>query len=260
MKIGEIKYANVFPIFHYLKKTGNYNFITGTPSFLNKTIRENALDAGVCSSIEYAKRPSSYSIVPDISISSVGEVKSVCLFSEKPIRQLDRSMVYLTAESGTSVVLLKILLNYYFNTKVFYTDSLEESDAALFIGDTALFKYYNTSYKYIYDLGFHWYNYTGLPFVFALWIINKNFRDYVKINQLKKDLKYIKQNSKKNLAALLDKYSFEGLTSYQILDYWDIINYDFTEKHIYGLLKFYSLSCEIGEIKAVPPLSFFHCP
>lgn len=256
MKIGEIRYANVYPVFYYLKKIEGYSFVRGTPSFLNKMIREGGVDVGVCSSIEYARNPGKYIIIPDISISSVGDVKSVCMFSNKNIENLENATVYLTEESGTSVVLLKILLKYYFNVNVNFTNDFHNNDAVLLIGDKALFSYYNNDYNHVYDLGFHWYKFSGYPFVFALWIADSKLEDTGEIKRLGKNLSDIKVNTQKNLAALLDEYSFKGLTSYQILDYWDIIDYNLTEKHIYGLIKFYKLAHKIGEIKRLPPLNF----
>lgn len=255
MKIGEIRYANVYPIFYYLKKIKEYDFVRGTPSFLNKMIREGGVDVGVCSSIEYARNPGKYVIIPDISISSVGDVKSVCLFSSRKIENLENATVFLTEESGTSVVLLKILLKYYFNVKVYFTNNFDDSDAVLLIGDKALFSYYNNDYKYVYDLGFHWFQFSGYPFVFALWIADSKWEGTEDIKRLHKNLVNIKVNSQKNLAALLEEYSFKGLTSYQILDYWDIIDYNLTEKHICGLIKFYKLAYEAGEIKKFPSLN-----
>jgi chorismate dehydratase len=77
------------------------------------------------------------------------------------------------------------------------------------------------------------------------------------VAEFARTLEAIKVDSKKNLAALLDHYTFKGLTNYQIIDYWETIKYDLSEAHIKGLLKYYSYAAKLGRVKKVPPLDFF---
>lgn len=259
LKIGQIDYANVYPIFHHLQKLDGFKLIKGVPSYLNTAIREGVIDMSPCSCIEYARNPENYYIVPNISISCINEVKSVLLFSEVPIEELAGEEVYLTGESGTSVVLIEILLRERYGIVPVFSKENEKAKAKVYIGDKALFGYYNDNAKFIYDLGTLWHEFTGLPFVFALWIIRKDTADnnreetaaFVEL------LGRIKKDSKTNLAALIDHYKMKGLTSWQIIDYWEIINYDLTDAHIQGLLKYYSYAAKIGRIKKVPSLDFF---
>jgi len=259
LNIGEISYANVFPIFNMLKKYEGLKFISAFPSFLNRAVREGGVDVTPCSSIEYARNSDNYFIIPDISISSKVQVKSVCLFSNYDISYLGNKNIFLTSESGTSVVLLKIILKKFYQMKVNFTIDESNADAYLYIGDKALFEYYKKGFKYIYDLGAQWNNFTGLPFVYALWLVTKeavnNKRD--EMIEFKKLLLKIKDDSKQNLSSLIDHYYFKGLTSYQIIDYWETIDYSLTDTHIAGLKEFYRLAYDIGEIKKVPDLNFF---
>jgi len=251
--VGEIEYANVYPIFYSLKKKnfGEFKFVKSYPSVLNKALREGGIDISCCSSIEYVRNCGSYFILPDISISSIKEVKSVCLFSNYDLKYLKNKMVYLTEESGTSIVLLKIIFEKFYNIKLSFSPIKEECEAFLFIGDKALYRYYNNDFKYIYDLGKLWFDSTGLPFVYALWLVKKDtyYKKEKLIKKLYDELIKIKNNSKLNLSSLVEHYFFKGLTPYQIIDYWEIINYDLTEKHIEGLKLFYDYAREIGEIK-----------
>jgi chorismate dehydratase len=259
LKIGQIDYANVYPIFHHLEKEDKYKFVKGVPSFLNSAIREGVIDVAFCSCIEYARNPEQYYVIPNISISCLNEVKSVMLFSDRQIEELAGVEIYLTGESGTSVVLFEILMREKYGISPVFTRDNTEASAKVLIGDKALFGYYNGDYKYVYDLGKLWKEFTGLPFVFALWIIRKDKADksHNEVAEFISTLIKIKNDSKKNLAALLDHYTFKGLTSYQIIDYWEIINYDLSDAHIQGLLKFYSYAKKIGRIKEVPAMQFF---
>lgn len=259
LNIGQIDYANVYPIFYHLEKLNRYKLVKGVPSFLNKAIREGGVDSAICSCIEYARYPEKYYVLPNISISCIEQVKSVMLFSEKPIEELAGTEIFLTGESGTSVVLFEILMREKFGISPTFTTENEDAQAKVLIGDKALFGTYNGNWSYVYDLGILWREFTGLPFVFALWIIRKDTADehHDEVAEFSDTLMQIKYDSKKNLAALLDHYQFKGLTSYQILDYWEIINYDLSDSHIQGLLKYFSYAKKIGRLKKVPALEFF---
>ena len=260
LNIGEINYANVFPIFNSLKKYQNLKFVSSFPSFLNRAVREGGVDITPCSSIEYGRNSSNYLIIPEISISSITQVKSVCLFSNYDIKYLAGKKVFLTSESGTSVVLLKIIFKKFYDITVNFTINEMDADAFLYIGDKALFEYYNKNFKYIYDLGNEWYNFTSLPFVYALWLVTKEAVSQKKeeVEEFKNILLKIKSNSKQNLSALIDHYYFKGLSSYQIIDYWETIDYELSEKHIKGLKEFFKMAHEIGEIKSVPDINFLN--
>ncbi|WP_022850214.1 menaquinone biosynthetic enzyme MqnA/MqnD family protein [Limisalsivibrio acetivorans] len=256
LRIGQIDYANIYPIYHHLNNHSGIRIVKGVPSFLNHAIREGGIDVAPCSSIEYAKSPESYMLIPGISISCIDKVKSVMLYSRFPVEELRDKRIYLTGESGTSVVLVRILLREKYGINPEFTRELEDASAKVLIGDKALFEYYNGSHSYIYDLGTEWHEFTGLPFVFALWTVRKETvqNKWGEIKAFIDDLMKIKADSKKNLAALLDHYTFKGLTSYQIIDYWETIDYNLSDKHIEALLRFYRYAAELGAIKNVPPL------
>lgn len=255
LKIGDMEYANVYPLFYHLKKRGDLKFVPGVPSYLNKIIREGGIDVAPCSSIEFARNAELYKIIPDISISCINEVKSVILFSEVPLIELSGKKIFLTSESNTSIVLLKILLSEFYPVNVGWTCYKEESSAHLLIGDSALREYYYGDAPYKYDLGQLWYEATGLPFVFALWIARKD-SPQDELKQFTSILSEIKNGEANNHRALLEFYTEHGFTDEQMHDYWHTINYDLTEKHLEGLKMYFELAKKIGEIKEVPKLTF----
>ena len=118
-----------------------------------------------------------YHIVGDYCIGAEGEVASVCLFSEVPVEKITK--VYLDYQSRSSVALLKWLIKEYWgihpelietNDENFIND-IKGSSAGLVIGDRALHQ--RKVSTFIYDLGAEWRFVTGLPFVFAAWVANK---------------------------------------------------------------------------------------
>ena len=96
------------------------------------------------------------------------------------MEELNNKTIALTKASATSTVLLKILLkrlygysNTFINTEESLEEGLKKYPAYLLIGDEALNANINKKGLFVYDLGELWYNLTGKPFVFALWLIRK---------------------------------------------------------------------------------------
>lgn len=250
LKIGFMDYANVYPIFHFLLNDKNLEFKKGFPADLNKALREGEIDVSPSSSVEFCRNPDKYKIVDGISISSIGAVKSVCLFSKFRPELLDGRKVYFTKESNTSTVLTRIILENYYKIKPIYTNELEGADAELLIGDKALIAYYhNVGYEFIIDLGVEWYKFTKLPFVFALWLVNKKATSDVNFNEFCANLLKIAKESPQNRHSLLARYVERGLSPEQMEDYWQVIDYSLTDKHKEGLALFYKYAYELGETK-----------
>lgn len=256
IKIGYMEYANVYPIFHYLLQNDSYEFMKGFPADLNKAMREGRIDVSPSSSIEYCRNHELYSIVPDISISSTGAVKSVNIFSNLSPKELHGKKLYFTKESNTSTVLARIILERYYDIKPQYVNDEKDCDAKLLIGDKALYEYYNTSYKYTIDLGEQWYKFTKLPFVFALWIVSKKATMAAGFKDFAAELQSYAGRSSKHNEELVGRYVTQGYTKEQMIDYWQTIDYRLTDKHIEGLRLFYKYAFELGETKQNPDIEF----
>ena len=120
-------------------------------------------------------------IISDYCIGAVGKVKTVCIYSDVPIEGV--KALFLDYHSKTSVALVKVLLEkhwqlspIFLETKEGYIENIGGTTAGLVIGDRTIGL--SERFKYIYDLGEIWANYTeGLPFVFAAWVSNKKLPD-----------------------------------------------------------------------------------
>jgi len=264
LNIGRIPYANLFPLFHYLDTecdNSAYRFTRGVPSKLNKMLRSGELDISPSSSIEYLRNKDRYSILPWLSVSSSGPIKSILLFSELPINSLEGKTVAVTSDSETSTALLKVIFREFLSIKCRYRPTglhsvnniLSSFPAVLHIGDTAMLeaRKYNQRIEtagakkqkplHIYDLGELWYEHTGLPFVFALWVIRKKAFSQKKelMKRLSSDLLNAKKFAKENLPLIASEApQKKWLSEKDLIDYWEIISYDFTEEHLEGLKLF----------------------
>jgi chorismate dehydratase len=288
LKIGKIPFANLFPIFYELQNEcdcSNYDFIEGVPSLLNRKLRNGEIDLSPSSSIEFLRYHDRYIFIEGHSLSSKGPIESIFLISRIPIDKLTGMKVLTSSQSDTSVVLLNIILKKFYQIECFFepTDEnieslLNKADAFLCIGDDALkakktitnkklqianeklfknseLRTLNFELTYIYDLGDLWFKNTGLPFVFALWIVRK---DSLKekpelINKFTHDLDKAKILAKENLNKITSSlkpllYEHHGLilTEQEILSYWKGISFDLTEEHKKGLELFRKYSEELG--------------
>jgi chorismate dehydratase len=268
LRIGQIEYANCTPLFHVLREQfpcSGYEFVTGVPAELNRMLLAGEIDVCPSSSIEYAYHPECYRILPQLSISSIGAVASVLLFSRVPIEKLDGRKILLSSESATSVNLLKILLGQRFGCSCTYkvaqpsaTVADDDSSALLLIGDSALRTSLEKSDLYVYDLGEMWYSWTGHPFVFALWLCRNEVAEGMELMSLARQLIQAKElvpGRLEHIATRAKEASWMGHG--QLLAYWrDNISYQFDERAQAGLMLYYAKCFESGLIAAVPTLHF----
>jgi chorismate dehydratase len=270
LRIGRITYANCSPIFHELQKHApgeEYRFIGGVPSHLNALLAAGEIDVCPSSSIEYALHPERYLILPDLSISSVGAVGSVLLFSRIPIEELDGQTILLTSESATSVNLLRILMKKRFGCSCCFTVSeqpldsaLQEASAMLLIGDTALRASLLDADLFVYDLGELWHEWTGLPFVFALWFCGRKVAGdrYAEVTRLARHLVASKELACADLESIAHSApEAQWMGRDRLVAYWrDNISYDLDSRHQDGLRLFYRYCVELGLLPAEPELYF----
>jgi chorismate dehydratase len=268
LKIGQIEYANCTPLFHVLRQQFDcieYQFILGVPAELNRLLQAGKIDVCPSSSIEYAYHPDLYSILPHVSISSIGAVASVLLFCRVPVEELSGSLIRLSSESATSVNLLKILIRQRFGLSCTYEtappatiNTNDSSSAFLLIGDSALKTSLEKSAPYVYDLGELWHSWTGYPFVFALWLCRKEVAEGGELTKLSRQLVAAKERVSGRLELIASGAKEAGwLGKDRLLAYWrDNISYQLDEQAKAGLMLYYTKCFECGLIEAIPTLHF----
>ena len=174
IRLGAVAYLNARPLVHGLEKRPDlFSIRFDSPSRCAVLLHENAIDIGMIPVIEYCRGPE-YRVVPGMAIVSAGTVASVALFTTKPVGQV--RTIAADTSSRTSNALLRILCAERFSIRPEFRPMspdpdvmLAACDAALVIGDPAL--YLNPREKGVdkIDLGEAWTDMTGLPFVWAFW-------------------------------------------------------------------------------------------
>lgn len=174
IRLGAVGYLNARPLVHGLDQQPNrFSVRFDVPSKCAVLLHEKQIDLGLIPSIEYLHR-TDYYIVPGISIASNGPVASVALFSTRPVTAI-RSIA-IDSSSRASVALLRILCAQWFDIEPKLltlppdlASMVKRCDAALLIGDAALFADHDALGLDKIDLGEEWTAMTGLPFVYAFW-------------------------------------------------------------------------------------------
>lgn len=192
LRVGRIPYINTYPVYGAIDRgivPLDATMIDGVPSALNARMADGSMDVSVISAVEYAMHAERYLLLPDLAITSDGAVRSVMLFSKRPIADLDHATVLVSRSSMTSVELLNLLFRERWGVSPRLVPADAESadiarfatelhDARLVIGDAALLLSSGTSpvsrvYPHHVDLGLAWKEWTGLPFVFAVWVAQR---------------------------------------------------------------------------------------
>jgi chorismate dehydratase len=200
MRVGRIPYINCYPVYGAIDRgvvSLNGELVDGVPTELNRQMAAGTLDVSVISAVEYARDAKRYLLLPDLSICSDGPVRSVVLFSKRPASELHGRRVLVSRSSMTSVALLELLFEDVWDARPAFVPSDaelsdvarfgdEDHDARLVIGDAALHLWSRlrspeslsgdhalTQYRFAYDLGAEWKSWTGLPFVFAVWVAQR---------------------------------------------------------------------------------------
>jgi chorismate dehydratase len=173
-RIGAVSYLNARPLLVALKDIDpQLEVVLDYPSRLADALAAGRLDVAMIPSIEYARNPD-YTIISDSCIACDGRVRSVKLYGRCPVE--DIATLALDEGSRTSVALTKILLKERFGVTprcqpLPIGASLKKTlaDAVLLIGDRGM-TLTSGAFEFIWDLGEEWSQWTGLPFVFSVWV------------------------------------------------------------------------------------------
>ena len=210
-KLSVVSYLNTIPFIYGLQQSGLDKKLTISldfPSACADKLLSNKIDIGLVP-IVVLKQMKNPHIISDFCIGADGEVDTVCLFSDVTIQEIES--IFLDYQSKTSVELLKILLKEYWQVspklieaKANYEQHIKGKKAGLIIGDRG-FQYQN-KFKYVYDLSAIWKLHTGLPFVFACWVANKEIEEKF-ISQFNKALKFGVNNIEKSIKSATVTYN-----------------------------------------------------
>ena len=178
IKVGAVSYLNTKPLLYGIERSelrDRIELLLEYPARLAQHLKEGTIDMALVPVAAMKDIPGAR-IVGKYGIAADGDVASVCIFSQVPMEEI--TQVYLDYQSRTSVKLAEVLLRHHWKKQVTflpatenYMEYITDTKAGVIIGDRALKQLVN--FNYVYDLAAAWKDFTGLPFVFAAWISNK---------------------------------------------------------------------------------------
>ncbi|MEU4212825.1 menaquinone biosynthesis protein [Streptomyces sp. NPDC026206] len=187
-RVGHIQFLNCLPLYWGLARTGtllDLDLTKDTPEKLSEQLVRGELDIAPVTLVEFLKNADELVALPDIAVGCDGPVMSCVIVSQLPLDRLDGARVALGSTSRTSVRLAQLLLaERYSVTPDYYTcppdlgAMMQEADAAVLIGDAALRASLHDAPRLgleVHDLGQMWKDWTGLPFVFAVWATRRDY-------------------------------------------------------------------------------------
>lgn len=255
-RIGAVSYLNTRPLIYGLREGApQCELVLDTPSRLADELAAGRLDVALIPSIEYFREPG-YKIVSDACIACRGPVLSVKLFARRPIAEL-RTLA-LDEGSRTSATLVRILLEKQFGVRpeveplpVACGLADTQADAVLLIGDRAI-QSPAGRFAAVWDLGDEWRRWTGLPFVFAMWVARANIADRTSVERAlcaarDEGLSHLEEIAAAEAPGL-------GLTRPACLSYLrDNLHFFLGPEERQGLELYHSLAVELGYIDRATP-------
>jgi chorismate dehydratase len=268
LRLGHISYSNCVPVHGRFLEQGpppSVTLVHGVPGQLNRRLALGEIDVAPASSIEYARHADAYRIIPGLSISAHGPVQTIQLLARRPIDDLvEGTRIALPTASATSVTLLKIIMRQRLGIQPEYSwfeQDLEDpfaadAEAALYIGDIA-YRQRSRADMETYDLAVLWKEWTGLPFVFALWQTGTKPERFDEVRELTSELVASRDWSIQRLPQLAARYADEYRWSEdELVEYWQSLAFDWSEELASGLDEFFRRAAEIGEIERAPATRF----
>jgi chorismate dehydratase len=178
-KVSLISYLNSRPFLYGLENSPVKEEIELKLDIPSKTaikIANNLIDIGL---VPVASLPDlvNYQIISEYCIGADGPVRTVILASAVPFDRIQT--ILMDYQSRSSVMLTRVLSQYYWKKEFkwentfdnYESESISGTTAGIVIGDRVFGA--EKRYPYIYDLSSEWKNFTGLPFVFAVWATRK---------------------------------------------------------------------------------------
>jgi chorismate dehydratase len=253
-RVGHIQFLNCVPLYWGLARTGallDLELTKDTPEKLSAQLIRGDLDIGPVTLMEYLKHSDELVALPDIAVGCDGPVMSCVIVSQVPLEQLDGARVALGSTSRTSVRLAELLLaDRHDVAPRYYTSApdlalmMQEAQAGVLIGDAALRAYLHDGPRLgldVHDLGQMWKEWTGLPFVFAVWAVRRDFlaREPETVRQVHEAFLASRDLSLEEVAKVAEQAArWESFDSDTLQRYFTTLDFSLGAEQLTGIAEF----------------------
>lgn len=243
IKISSVSYLNSKPFVYgltHLPFIDKIDLSLDMPSLCASKLRDKIVDIGLVP-VSAIPEIEGANIVTDYCIAASGKVRTVVLLSDVPLERI--KTIVLDYQSRTSVQLVKVLAKNHWKISPkwhqagidYVQNDISGTTAGVVIGDRVF--ELEDKYPYVYDLGEAWKELTGLDFVFACWVANKQI-DKLFIEEFNQVLAYGIQH----IPDVIDEY-MQFYPNYKLDGYFrENIFYVFDESKRKGLELFWKYS------------------
>ncbi|MGW0364890.1 menaquinone biosynthesis protein [Streptomyces sp. NPDC002990] len=271
LRVGDISFLNCAPLRWGLARSGAreaFDMLSGPPEWLAEELLAGRLDAGPVSLVRYLRHTDAWELLPGgVAVGSDGPVHSCHLVSRRPLKQLDGAVVALSEASRSTAMLVRMLLEDAVGVRPVYRsapqdldDMLAVADAALLIGDEALRLHARRpAGLLVQDTGALWRSWTGLPMVFAVWVVRREVarerpERVLEVAAALTDAAERARAHPEAVAAAAAAESARGpggrLPEQVLLDYYRVLDYSLGDRQLAAVREFARRAADRGEVPA----------
>ncbi|MGW2787756.1 menaquinone biosynthesis protein [Streptomyces populi] len=278
LRLGDISFLNCAPLRWGLAYSGareEFDMASGPPEWLAEELLAGRLDAGPVSLVRYLRHADAWKLLPGgIAIGSDGPVHSCHLVSRAPLENLDGAVVALSEASRSTALLARILLEDAIGVRPGYRsapqnldDMMATADAAVLIGDEALrLRARPPAGLQVRDTGALWRSWTGLPMVFAVWVVRREVaREHPeRVRAVAAALSDAARQARAHPEAVATAAAAESargpggrLSEQVLLDYYRVVDYSLGDRQLAAVREFARRAAARGEVpegRTLPPV------
>lgn len=235
----------------------DHDIVRDNPLNTVNRLQEGVVSSALITTLDYVKGKGNWKLIPSICIAARGFFKTINLFFNKEIRDLNT--VAVNSVDSTSVALLKIIMQekYEIDPEIIpidgqLSDKLNQADAALLSGNEA-FNLQQANNMFM-DLGDEWYDLTGLPFVYAVWAVHEMDIRQSMIDKIKATVDNNLKNRTQIIMPALQKFKEHGKDYSELIN--SVISYQLGLEEKEAIIEFFRYAFFFGLIEHIPDLHF----
>jgi len=276
LRVGDISFLNCAPLRWGLAHSGAgeaFDMASGPPEWLAGELLAGRLDAGPVSLVRYLRHADAWELLPGgVAVGSDGPVHSCHLVSRAPLGSLDGAVVALSEASRSTALLVRMLLEDAVGVRPEYRSAPQDlegmlavADAAVLIGDDALRLHARPPAGLrVQDTGALWREWTGLPMVFAVWVVRREVaREHPeRVRAVAAALTDAAGRARAHPQAVAASAAAEAargpggpLSEEVLLDYYRVLDYSLGERQLAAVREFARRAAARGEVPESRSLS-----
>lgn len=172
IRLGVVRFLNSKPLIEGLEDRPDVELHFAVPSALADMLKAGKVDAALVPVIDWARAPGAWERISDAGIASDGQTLTVRVYSHVPPKAM--TVLHVDGDSHSSVRLAQLIWEHVYHRRLKQVPlssalSVKSCESVLLIGDKVVTTAMG-DFEYTIDLGEAWKQWTGLPFVFAVWV------------------------------------------------------------------------------------------